>query len=88
MQALDAIAALESLFHVENIVDEFVILFAGRDFHFRSGLFDGTERFHHEHGMVRDDGAAAFVHNGRMRDLFRIAHIHDVPNDVVGVFLE
>ena len=38
--------------------------------------------------MMRDDRAPAFAHDGRMRDAFGIADIHDVPDDVVGVFLE
>src|SRR5438270_1689784 len=38
--------------------------------------------------MMRDNGAAAFADNGRMRDALGIAHVHDVPDNVVGVFLE
>src|SRR5438128_12650008 len=38
--------------------------------------------------MMRNDGATAFAYDGRMRDAFGIAHIHDVPNDVVSVFLK
>ena len=38
--------------------------------------------------MMRDDGAAAFAHDRRMRDAFGIANVRDVPDDVVGVFLE
>ena len=37
---------------------------------------------------MRDDGATAFAHDGRMRNAFGIADVHDVPDDVVGVFLE
>src|SRR5437660_3346584 len=38
--------------------------------------------------MMRDYGASAFIDNGRMWDAFGIAHVHDVPDDVVGVFLK
>jgi len=38
--------------------------------------------------MVRDNGASAFTHNDRMRHTFGIAHVHDIPDHVVGVFLE
>ena len=38
--------------------------------------------------MMRHNRAAALVHDGRMRNTFRIADIHDVPDDVVGVFLQ
>ena len=88
MQALEAIAALEPLFHVENVAHEFVILLARVDLQFRRRFLDGTERFHHQHGMMRHDRASAFAHDRRMRDAFRIANVHDVPNHVVGVFLE
>ena len=88
VQALDAIAAFQPLFHVENVGHELVILFDGFDFQFRRGSFDGTERFHHEHGMVRDDRATAFTHDRGMGHTFRIADVGDVPDDIVGVFLE
>src|SRR5206468_11258536 len=38
--------------------------------------------------MMRDNRASPFAHDRRMRDSFGIAHVHDVPNNVVGVFLE
>src|SRR5882724_3720954 len=38
--------------------------------------------------MVRDNGTSALANNGRMRDALGIAHVHNVPNDVVGIFLE
>src|SRR6266404_1095634 len=88
VQALDAIAAFEPLLHIKNLGHEFMILFGGLDLQFRRGPFDRTERFHDEHGMVRDDGATALTHDRGMRDTFRIAHIGDVPDDIVGVFLE
>ena len=38
--------------------------------------------------MVRDNCASAFAHDGGMRYALGIANVHDVPNDVIGVFLE
>src|SRR5215472_11946085 len=38
--------------------------------------------------MMRDCGATAFAHDRRMRDAFGVAHVHDVPDNVIGVFLE
>src|ERR687891_2253568 len=38
--------------------------------------------------MMRDGGAPALAHNGRMCDAFGVANVHDVPDDVVRVFLE
>ena len=38
--------------------------------------------------MMRDDRAPAFAHDRRMRHAFGVADVHDVPDDVVGVFLE
>ena len=88
MQALDAVATLKPLFHLENIMNQPVIFLGGLDFELGRGPFDGAECFHHEHGMVRDNGASALANNGGMRNAFGIAHVHDVPNDVVGIFLE
>src|SRR4030095_16260937 len=88
MQALDAVASLEPLFHVENVTYQSVVFLSGFDFEFRRGPFDGTESFHHEHGMMRDNSAPTFTHNGGMRHALGIADVHDVPNDVIGVFLE
>ena len=68
--------------------DELVIFLVRFDFELRRGFLDRAERFHHEHGMMRDDRAPAFADDGRMRHAFGIADVHDVPDDVVGVFLE
>ena len=38
--------------------------------------------------MVRDDRATAFTHDRGMGHTFRIADVGDVPDDIVGVFLE
>ena len=51
-------------------------------------LLDRAERLHHEHRMVRDDGAARFRDDVRMRHLLVVADIHDVVDDVVRVLLE
>src|SRR5207302_5006470 len=63
-------------------------LFAGLDLQFRRGSFEGTERFHHEHGMMRDNRATAFTHDRGMRNTFGIAHIGDVPDYIVSIFLK
>src|SRR3954462_2118776 len=34
------------------------------------------------------DRPSAFIHDRRMRDAFGVADVHDIPDDVVGVFLE
>ena len=88
VQGLASVVAPQLLLHLEHVAHEFVIGL-GRD-HFRGlrALLDRTEGFHHEDGMMRDDRAPAFAHDRRMRHPFGIAHIHDVPDDVVGVFLE
>src|SRR5204863_1070339 len=58
------------------------------DLEFRRRSLYGTERFHHEHGMMRDNRASSLAHNRGMCDAFGIAHVHDVPNNVVSIFLE
>src|SRR4029453_4591638 len=65
-----------------------VIFLSGLDFELGRGPLDGAECFHHQHGMVGDDGASALANNGGMPDALGIAHVHNVPNDVVGIFLE
>src|SRR5439155_16808562 len=87
VQALKAIPALQALLHVENLADEFMIRLAGFDFELGRSFLDGTERFHYEHRMVRDNCTPAFTDNGWMRHALGIANVHDVPNKVIGVFL-
>ena len=65
-----------------------MILVRRLDFDLRYRFLDRAERFHHQNRVMRDDGAAAFAHDLRMRDPFRIAHVHDVLHDVVRVFLQ
>ena len=38
--------------------------------------------------MMRDHSASAFVDDGGMGDAFRIAYVHDVPDNIIGVFLK
>src|SRR5438105_418461 len=38
--------------------------------------------------MMCHDRAPAFIHDRRMRDTFGIANVHDVPDNVVRIFLE
>ena len=35
-----------------------------------------------------NDCAAAFVHDGRMRNIFGIANVHDAPDHVISIFLK
>src|SRR4029453_8579655 len=88
MQALDAIATLKPLFHLETIMHQPVVFLGGLDFELGRSPFDGAECFHDKHGMVRDNGASALANNGGMRNAFRIAYVHNVPNDVIGIFLK
>src|SRR5207245_1077295 len=77
-----------ALLHIENVGHELVVLFAGLDLQFRRGSFEGTERFHYQHGMVRDDRPTAFTHDRGMGHTFGIAHIGDVPDYIVSIFLK
>ena len=88
MEAFYSVTALQSLFHIEDVAHEFVIFFGRFDLEFRRGFLDGAESFHYEHRMMRDNRASPFAHDRRMGDTLGIAHVHDVPNNVVGVFLE
>src|SRR5437762_5191368 len=88
VKALQAISTLQTLFHVQDVADEFMVFLCKFDFELRRSFLDGAERFQYQHGMVRDNGAPAFAHNNGMRDPFGIAHVHDVPDNVIGVFLE
>src|SRR5262249_23106523 len=38
--------------------------------------------------MMCNDSAPAFAHDRWVRDAFGITNVHDVPDDVIGVFLE
>src|SRR4029453_16509636 len=38
--------------------------------------------------MMRNSGAPALAHNRWMRDVFGVANVYDVPDDVVRIFLE
>ena len=51
-------------------------------------LLDSTEYADSEQRMVRHDRTPAFVHDRWMGDAFGIAHVHDVPDHVVRVFLK
>ncbi len=88
VQTFEAIAALEPLLHIENVADQLVIFLRHLDLEFRRGFLDGAERFHDQDRMMRHNRAPAFAHDRRMRDAFGIADVHDVPDDVVRVFLE
>src|SRR5881394_36513 len=88
VETFDPVPALESLFYIENVAYQFVILLGRFNPQTWDRFLDRAESFHHQHGMMRYDRAAAFVHDRRMRNVFGIAHVHDVPNDVVSVLLK
>ena len=76
------------MFHIENIPNQIVVLLGHLYLEFWRDLLDGTERFDDEHRVMRDNRAPAFAYDRRMRDAFGIADVHDVPDDVVRIFLE
>ena len=88
MQAFQPISALEALLHFQNIAHEFVIFFGRPDFSFTGGLFDRAERLHHQDRVMGNNSAATFANDCWMRDPFRIAHLHNIPDHIVGVFLQ
>ena len=55
---------------------------AGPDF------FNRAEHFDDQHAVMRDDGAAAFADDVRVRHFLGVANVGDVINDVVRVFLQ
>src|SRR6266480_3426301 len=57
-----------------------MVLLAGFDLELWRSFLDGAKRFHHEDGMMRDNCASAFAHNGGVRDAFGIAYVHIVPD--------
>src|SRR5215471_11810270 len=38
--------------------------------------------------MMGNGGAPALAHNRRMRDAFGVTNVHDVPDDIIRVFLK
>src|SRR5256714_3378262 len=88
VQTFQPVPALEPLLHVKNIPDELVVRLANVDLQLRRGFFDGTEGLDNQDRMMGDNRAAAFIHDRRMGYALGVANIHDVPNDVIGVFLE
>ena len=88
MQAFAPVVAPQFLLHLQNVAHEFVVGLARCHFRGVAVLLDRTKRFHDQNRMVRHDRAPAFTHDRRMRHAFRVAHVHDVPDDIVGVFLE
>ena len=88
VKTLEPIPTFQPLFHVQNFGHEFVVLFARFDLELWRSFLDGTKCFDDQHGMMRDSCPPAFTYNCRMRHPFRIAHVHDVPDHIIGVFLE
>src|SRR6516225_8442498 len=82
VQTLETISTPQPLFHIKDVGYEFVVLFARFNLELWWSSFDRTKRLDHQHRMMRDGGAPALAHNRRMRDAFRVANIHNVPDDV------
>ena len=51
-------------------------------------FFERAEGFDDENGMVGDDGAAAFADDDGVGDLFGVADVHDIVDDIASVLLE
>src|SRR5438046_9617128 len=51
-------------------------------------LFDRAKDLHNQDAVMRNNGPATLAYAIRMRYLLRIAHIRDVINDVLRIFLE
>ena len=47
-----------------------------------------AQNVEHQHAVIRGDGAPAFGNDGGMRHFGFVAHVLDVIDDVVGVFLQ
>src|SRR5205085_12394532 len=67
VQTLETIATLQTLFHIENFSDQFVIFFAGFHFKFRGGFLDRAECFHYQYGMMSNNRPPALANDGWMR---------------------
>src|SRR5438093_4237494 len=69
-------------------MDKFVVFLRGLDLEFGCSFLDGAKCFQHQHRMMRHDRATSLAYDNWMRYAFGIAYVHDVPNHVIGVFLE
>ena len=78
----------EIFFDVEQLADERVFAVAVFEGVARTDFFNRAKHFHDQHAVMRDDGAAAFADDVRMRHFLRVANVGDVINDVVRVFLQ
>ena len=78
----------ESRVDFDHVGDKLWI--AGRDGYVAFGflLLDRTEGLDNEHRVRSDDEATALAHDHGMLDLLRVADLHDVVDDVAGVFVQ
>ena len=88
VQTFQPVAAFQPLLHFENIAHQLMVFCCRADLSFADRLFNRAECFHYENGMMRNNGTAAFANDCWMRDAFGVAHVHDVPDDIVRVFLQ
>ena len=88
VEMLAAVLAVERGAQVEQLRDRLGRLARGRGELLRLGLLDHAEDIDDEHGMVRDDGAAAFADERGVRDFLLVADVGDVIDHVARVFAE
>ena len=88
VEVLEPVLPAEVLVDFDNVVNDLRLVRTPPRLSRRSALFDRAKGLDDEHRMMRDDGAAALAHDGRVRHILRVAHIHDVVDDVARIFVE
>ena len=88
VEMLAAVLAVERGAQVEQLRDRLGRFAGGRREFLRLGLLDHAEDVDHEHGMVRDDGAAAFAHQRGMRHLLLVADVGHVIDHIAGILAQ
>ena len=88
VKRLQLVQLREIFFDVAKFLDERMLVFAASELHVGTDFFNGTKDFHHQHAVMRDDGAPAFADDGGVWNLFRVANVGDVIDHVVRVFLQ
>ena len=78
----------EVLLDVEQLAHDGLLVVTVGEVDVWMRLADRAKDFHHEHTVMRDDGASALADDVGVRNFLLIANIRDVINDVVRIFLE
>src|SRR6202000_1722405 len=76
------------LLDVEQFADDGVFIVAVFQVFARTRLFDAAKNLNDEHAVMRHDGSPAFTDDVRVGDVFGVANVGYVKNDVVLVFLQ